>query len=51
MEKIKVHDLMIPLDEYAVVSEEDNLYAAIISLENAQETIHRTKSKHLHRAI
>ncbi len=42
---------MIPPDEYAVVSEEDSLYAAIISLENAQETIHRTKSKHLHRAI
>jgi len=51
MKKVKVRDLMIPLDEYACVSESDSLYEAVIALERAQETVSRTKSKHLHRAI
>lgn len=49
--KLKVRDLMIPLEEYATVSENDNLYDAVIALERAQETVSRTKSKQLHRAI
>lgn len=51
MKKLEVRDLMIPLDEYACVLESDSLHEAVIALERAQETVSRTKSKHLHRAI
>jgi CBS domain-containing protein len=44
-----VKDLMIPLSEYAVVSEDDTLYEAVLALEKAQESFE--KSTYTHRAI
>ena len=36
MEKIKVRDLMVPLDQYVCVSEDATLYEAVVELEEAQ---------------
>ena len=36
-EIIRVSDLMVPLDEYATVSQDVSLYEAVIALEKAQE--------------
>ncbi len=44
-----VKELMIPLSEYAVVSEEATLYEAVMALEKAQ--IEFEKNKYTHRAI
>ncbi|MCU0600128.1 MAG: CBS domain-containing protein [Desulfobacterales bacterium] len=44
-----VKDLMIPLSEYAVVSEDDTLYEAVLALEEAQEAFE--KNSYIHRAI
>ena len=41
-----VKDLMIPLSEYATVSEEATLYDAIIALEEAQKNFDQTKYRH-----
>lgn len=49
MKSIAVKDLMIPLEEYATVSEEASLYEAVLSLEEAQKAIE--PSRHKHRAI
>ena len=51
MKTINVKDLMVPLDEYATVSEEATLFEAVVALEQAQETLDRTRFKYLHRAI
>jgi len=51
MKTINVKDLMVPLDEYATVSEEATLFEAVEALEKAQETLDRTRFKYLHRAI
>ena len=51
MEIITVKELMVPLDEYATVSEEATLYDAVIALEEAQESLDRTRYKYLHRAV
>jgi CBS domain-containing protein len=51
MKTIAVGDLMIPLKEYATVSEEATLYEAVMTLEKAQEELDRTRYKYLHRAI
>jgi CBS domain-containing protein len=51
MKTIDVKDLMVPLDEYATVSEEATLFEAVVALETAQETLDRTQFKYLHRAI
>ena len=51
MKTINVKDLMVPLDEYATVSEEATLYDAVVALEKAQETLDRTRYLYLHRAI
>ena len=51
MKKLKVSDLMIPLDQYATVSEDATLYDAVIALEKSQEELDRTRYKYLHRAI
>lgn len=37
MKNIKVEEVMIPLEEYATVSEEATLYEAVLALERAQE--------------
>jgi len=44
-----VIDVMLPLEEYAVVSEDDTLYDAFIALENAQKK--RPASRQKHRAV
>jgi len=44
-----VIDVMLPLDEYAVVSEDDTLYKAFIVLEEAQKK--RSKGRQKHRAV
>jgi CBS domain-containing protein len=46
MESILVKDLMVPLSEYAVVSEEATLYDAIRALEKAQEGFSQKRYKH-----
>lgn len=49
MKTLTVKDLMIPLAEYATVSEEATLYDAVLALERAQEAF--DPKKHRHRAI
>jgi CBS domain-containing protein len=44
-----VIDVMLPLDEYAVVEEEDTLYEAFIALEEAQKK--RPQGRQKHRAV
>lgn len=51
MEKLKVRDLMVPLDEYATVSQDSTLYEAVLALEKAQEKLDRDRYMYLHRAI
>ncbi len=51
MKTIPIKDLMVPLEEYATVSEEATLFEAVVALEKAQETFDRDKYLYLHRAI
>jgi predicted transcriptional regulator len=51
METIKVDDLMVPLEEYATVSEDATLYEGVMALEKAQEKLDRDRYHYLHRAI
>ena len=46
MKSIKVHDLAIPLSEYATVSEEDTLHAAVQALEQAQNRFRKNRYGH-----
>ena len=47
METISVKDLMVPLDEYATVLQDANLYEAVLALEEAQMAFDPSKHKHL----
>jgi CBS domain-containing protein len=49
MKTFTVDDLMVPLSEYATVSDEATLYDAILALEKAQEEF--DQSRYRHRAI
>lgn len=49
MQTISVKDLMIPLEEYATVSEGATLYEAVQALEKAQEEF--DQSRYRHRAV
>ena len=49
MEKVTVADIMVPLAEYATVSQEASLYEAVMALENAQTRF--DQNKYRHRAI
>jgi len=51
MKTIPVSDLMVPLAEYATVSEEATLYEAAMALEEAQNRLDRDKYLYLHRAV
>ena len=42
----KVKDLMVPLGEYATVSEEANLHEAVLALEKAQSRFRQDRYKH-----
>lgn len=46
MKTLIVKELMVPLSEYATVSEDASLADAIISLEKAQQVFDRTKYRH-----
>ena len=49
MDKYRVKDLMVPISEYATVSEGSTLLDAVLALEKAQEIFDH--SQYLHRAI
>ena len=49
MQSRKVKELMVPLEEYATVSEEASLYEAVLALEEAQNKFR--KDRYTHRAI
>ena len=51
MKTITVKDLMVPIEEYATVSQEATLYEAVLELEKAQERLDRDKYLYLHRAV
>lgn len=51
MKFIQVEELMVPLGEYATVSEEATLYEAVMALEEAQEKFNRAADRDRHRAI
>jgi CBS domain-containing protein len=46
-----VNDLMVPLAEYATVTEDANLYEAVLSLEEAQEKFEDKHTRYRHRGI
>ena len=46
MKDLKVVDLMVPLSEYATVSEDATLYEAVLELEKAQEEFDHTRYRH-----
>ena len=49
MDNKRVKDLMLPLDEYAVVPEDATLVDALVALEKAQGTL--APGRHRHRAV
>jgi len=51
MEIITVKDLVVPLEEYATVSEDATLLDAVTALEESQEALDRERYLYLHRAI
>ena len=51
MKTLAVRDLMVPLAEYATVSEEATLYEAVLALEKAQESFEDKHTRYSHRAI
>ncbi|CAN2040405.1 CBS domain-containing protein [Candidatus Magnetomoraceae bacterium gMMP-15] len=46
MKTIYVKELMVPLSDYATVSEDANLYEAVVALEKAQQDFNETKYRH-----
>ncbi|MEJ2725374.1 MAG: CBS domain-containing protein [Deltaproteobacteria bacterium] len=46
MKTIKVKDMMVLIKEYATVNEDDNLYQAVLALEEAQQRFSRDRYKH-----
>jgi CBS domain-containing protein len=46
-----VKDLMVPLSEYATVSETATLYEAVLALEEAQEKFEDKHTRYRHRAV
>ena len=51
MKSYTVKELMVPLSEYATVSEDATLYDAVLSLEEAQENFEDKHTRYRHRAI
>ena len=51
MDLITVESLMVPIEEYATVSQDATLYEAVKALEKAQEEQDRNRYHYLHRAI
>ena len=51
MKSYTVNELMVPLSEYATVSEDATLYDAVLALEKAQEKFEDKHTRYRHRAI
>ncbi len=51
MKSYLVKDLMVPLEEYATVTEDATLYEAVLSLEEAQENFEDRHTRYRHRAV
>ena len=51
MKSYLVKDLMVPLEEYATVTEDATLFEAVLSLEEAQEQFEDRHTRYRHRAI
>ena len=51
MKTFTVKDLMVPLSEYATVSEGATLYEAVLALEKAQKSFEDKHTRYRHRAI
>ena len=51
MKSYIVKDLMVPLSEYATVSEDATLHEAVLALEKAQENFEDRHTRYRHRAI
>jgi CBS domain-containing protein len=51
MKSYAVKDLMVPLSEYATVTEDATLYEAVLALEIAQEKFEDKHTRYRHRAI
>ncbi len=51
MKSYSVKDLMVPLSEYATVTEDATLYEAVLSLEEAQEKFEDMHTRYRHRGI
>ena len=51
MKTIAVKDLVVPLEEYATVSEDATLLEAVTALEEAQEALDKERHLYLHRAV
>jgi len=49
MKDYKIKDIMVPISEYATVSEDSTLYEAVLALEKAQQDFDR--SHYTHRAV
>jgi CBS domain-containing protein len=46
MKTIKVQEMMVPIEEYATVNEDENLYQAVLALEEAQRRFSQDGYKH-----
>lgn len=46
MKNFKIKDLLVPLSEYAVISEENTIYEAVQALEKAQQEFDQTRYRH-----
>ncbi len=51
MKSYSVKELMVPLSEYATVTEDATLYDAVLALERAQENFEDKHARYRHRAI
>jgi CBS domain-containing protein len=51
MKSYTVKELMVPLSEYATVSEDATLYDAVLALEKAQEKFEDKHTRYRHRAV
>ena len=51
MKSYTIKDLMVPLSEYATVSEDATLYEAVMALEIAQESFEDKHTRYRHRAV
>lgn len=49
MKDYRVEDIMVPIEEYATVSQDATLYEAVMALEKAQEDFNR--NRYAHRAV